>query len=79
MLLCSSTLNHIFYSPSIFQGSMRKAAVFPLTGALIGAVVGGPVGVLAGLKIGGLVAAVGGTAGIIKFCNLLFFYQYPLQ
>lgn len=37
-----------------------KAAMYPITGALIGTCIGGPVGLLAGLKIGGL-AALGGT------------------
>lgn len=34
--------------------------MYPITGALIGTCIGGPVGLLAGLKIGGL-AALGGT------------------
>lgn len=37
-----------------------KGALYPITGALIGTCIGGPVGLLAGLKIGGL-AALGGT------------------
>lgn len=37
-----------------------KATLYPLTGALIGTCIGGPVGLFAGLKIGGL-AALGGT------------------
>lgn len=37
-----------------------KRVLYPLTGALIGTCIAGPVGLLAGIKIGGL-AAIGGT------------------
>ncbi|XP_052813240.1 syntaxin-17-like [Mya arenaria] len=39
-----------------------KAALFPLIGAAVGTVIGGPIGFAAGLKLGGLVGIVGGTA-----------------
>ena len=42
------------------KAARYKTAVYPLTGALIGTCIGGPVGLLAGLKIGGL-AALGGS------------------
>lgn len=40
-----------------------KAALYPLTGAVIGTCVAGPIGLLAGLKIGGLSAMAGGFLG----------------
>lgn len=41
------------------RAAKYKAALYPLTGALVGCVVGGPVGLVAGLKLG-VAAAVGG-------------------
>ena len=51
------------------EGNLRRAltykkAMYPLVGALLGTCVGGPVGLVAGLKVGGL-AAVG--CGILGF------------
>lgn len=37
--------------------------MFPLVGAVLGGAVGGPVGLLAGVKLGALVAVGGGIAG----------------
>ena len=45
--------------------------MFPLTGAIIGAAIGGPIGVVAGLKIGGVIAALGGTGGRCLVVSLL--------
>ena len=45
---------------NLAKAAKFKATMYPLTGALIGTCLGGPVGLLAGLKIGGL-AALGGT------------------
>lgn len=42
------------------KAAKLKTALYPITGALIGTCIGGPVGLLAGLKIGSL-AAIGGT------------------
>lgn len=42
------------------QASKYKAAVIPLAGAVVGGLVGGPIGLLAGFKLAGAAAAVGG-------------------
>ncbi|XP_011861910.1 PREDICTED: syntaxin-17 [Vollenhovia emeryi] len=46
------------------KASAYKVAAYPIAGALLGTCIGGPIGLLAGLKIGGL-AAVG--CGILGF------------
>ncbi|XP_064596295.1 syntaxin-17-like isoform X2 [Liolophura sinensis] len=48
---------------SLSKASKLKAAMFPVTGALIGGVIGGPVGLVAGLKVGSLAAVGGGIVG----------------
>lgn len=40
-----------------------KSTAFPLTGALIGTAIAGPLGLVAGLKVGGLAAVGFGVAG----------------
>lgn len=40
-----------------------KVAMYPLAGAVIGTCIGGPVGLLAGLKVGGLTALGCGILG----------------
>ena len=40
-----------------------KAAMYPLTGAVIGTCIGGPIGLLAGLKIGSFAALTGTVLG----------------
>ncbi len=45
------------------KASKWKAAAFPLAGAVLGGMVGGPVGFVAGIKLGGLAAVGGGLAG----------------
>ena len=42
------------------KAARSKKSIYPLTGAVIGTCIGGPVGLLAGFKIGSL-AAIGGT------------------
>ena len=39
---------------------LSKSTIYPVAGALLGTCLGGPVGMLAGVKIGGL-AAIGGS------------------
>ncbi|KAK3083493.1 hypothetical protein FSP39_024121 [Pinctada imbricata] len=50
---------------NLSKASKYKAAAFPVAGALIGTVIGGPVGFLAGLKIGSVAAIGGGAAGFL--------------
>uniref|UniRef100_A0A0C9RJ84 STX17_1 protein n=1 Tax=Fopius arisanus TaxID=64838 RepID=A0A0C9RJ84_9HYME len=40
-----------------------KVATYPIAGALIGSCIGGPIGLMAGLKLGGLTAIGGGLLG----------------
>lgn len=40
--------------------NVTASAIYPFAGALLGTCIGGPVGLLAGVKIGGL-AAIGGS------------------
>lgn len=42
------------------KAAKLKASLYPLTGALLGTCIGGPVGLIAGLKIGAM-TALGGT------------------
>lgn len=43
------------------QASKYKAAMVPVAGAVVGGLVAGPIGLLAGFKLAGAVAAVGGS------------------
>lgn len=43
------------------QASKYKAAVFPVSGAIVGGIIGGPIGLMAGFKLAGVAAAVGGS------------------
>ncbi|MEE6509861.1 hypothetical protein FKM82_028298 [Ascaphus truei] len=47
------------------KAAKYKLAVLPVAGALIGGVVGGPIGLLAGFKVAGIAAALGG--GVLGF------------
>ncbi|NXW83722.1 STX17 protein, partial [Alopecoenas beccarii] len=47
------------------KAAMYKLAALPVAGAVIGGVVGGPIGLLAGYKVAGIAAALGG--GILGF------------
>lgn len=49
---------------SLREALSYKKAMYPMCGAIIGTCIGGPVGMLAGLKVGGI-AAVG--CGILGF------------
>ncbi|XP_013780812.1 syntaxin-17-like [Limulus polyphemus] len=44
-----------------------RASMFPVTGALVGGIVGGPLGLMAGFKLAGVAAAVGG--GVLGFTS----------
>ncbi|KAK2187020.1 hypothetical protein NP493_180g02010 [Ridgeia piscesae] len=48
---------------TLAKASKMKFALFPLTGALLGGAVGGPIGLVAGAKLGGLAALSGGVIG----------------
>ncbi|XP_074844063.1 syntaxin-17 isoform X2 [Carettochelys insculpta] len=47
------------------KAAKYKLAALPVAGALIGGVVGGPIGLLAGFKVAGIAAALGG--GVLGF------------
>lgn len=49
------------------QAAHSKLAVLPVAGAVVGGVLGGPLGLLAGFKVAGVVAAVGG--GLLGFAG----------
>lgn len=55
-----SKLNFFF-----LKAAKYKLAALPVAGALIGGVVGGPIGLLAGFKVAGIAAALGG--GVLGF------------
>ncbi|KAL8181509.1 UNVERIFIED_CONTAM: Syntaxin-17 [Gekko kuhli] len=50
---------------SLGKAARYKLAALPVAGAVIGGVVGGPIGLLAGFKVAGLAAALGG--GLLGF------------
>ncbi|KFU86637.1 Syntaxin-17 [Chaetura pelagica] len=50
---------------SLGKAAKYKLAALPVAGAVIGGVVGGPIGLLAGFKVAGIAAALGG--GILGF------------
>lgn len=41
-----------------------KTMTYPVAGAVLGACMGGPIGLIAGIKLGGLSAACGGILGV---------------
>lgn len=47
----------------LVRAARYKAAVYPLAGALLGGCLGGPVGLIAGIKLGGLAAFGCGVIG----------------
>lgn len=47
------------------KASKYKAVTYPIAGALLGTCIGGPLGLLAGVKIGGLAAL---SCGILGKC-----------
>ncbi|KAK9961116.1 hypothetical protein ABG768_008926 [Culter alburnus] len=52
---------------SLGKAARSKLAVLPVAGAVVGGVLGGPLGLLAGFKVAGVVAAVGG--GLLGFAG----------
>lgn len=50
--------------------TLYKTAMYPVAGAFIGGCLGGPVGLLAGLKMGGLAAFGFGALGIYIYHSL---------
>lgn len=59
-----SKLNFFFFF-FFLQAAKYKLAALPVAGALIGGMVGGPIGLLAGFKVAGIAAALGG--GVLGF------------
>lgn len=54
------------------KASRYNVALYPLTGAVLGTCIGGPIGLIAGFKIGGLTALGCGILGkFYHFCFLL--------
>lgn len=45
------------------KASVYKVAAYPIAGAMLGTCIGGPIGLIAGLKIGGLAAVGCGILG----------------
>ncbi|XP_017774784.1 PREDICTED: syntaxin-17 [Nicrophorus vespilloides] len=59
---------------SLMKASKLKTAAYPMTGALLGTLLGGPLGLVAGFKVGGIAAVGCGVAGyaggkFFKKCN----------
>ncbi|XP_052474415.1 syntaxin-17 isoform X3 [Carassius gibelio] len=52
---------------SLGKAARLKMAVLPVAGAVVGGVLGGPLGLLAGFKVAGVAAAVGG--GLLGFAG----------
>ena len=51
-----------------YARDISTSAIYPVAGALLGTCLGGPVGLLAGVKIGGLAAIGGSVFGkLLKF------------
>lgn len=61
ILNSTSKLNFFFF----LQAAKYKLAMLPVAGAVLGGVVGGPIGLLAGFKVAGIAAALGG--GVLGF------------
>lgn len=59
----STSVSHINIINDVNVNFRLKSTAYPLTGALLGTVVAGPLGLVAGLKIGGLAAIGLGVAG----------------
>lgn len=55
------------------KAARYKVAMYPLTGALIGTCIGGPIGLIAGLKVGGLTAIGCGLLGEFYDCATMHF------
>ncbi|KAG8224352.1 hypothetical protein J437_LFUL004308 [Ladona fulva] len=65
----TATENVTMGGADVANAAKMKSAVYPLVGAVLGGCIGGPIGLLAGVKIGGLAAVgcalVGFTGGTI--------------
>lgn len=60
----SSTAEHVVQGNIHLKRALRyKATMYPLFGAAIGTLIGGPVGLVIGLKAGGCAAIGGGILG----------------
>ena len=60
------------------QAAKYKGSLLPVLGAVIGGSLGGPVGIIAGLKIGGVAALGGGLMGkFIKKKRKLATVKFP--
>ena len=53
-----------------------KTAMLPVIGAVAGTLIGGPVGLAAGLKIGGMVAVGGSIAGEHPYSTPTYKHKY---
>lgn len=57
------------------KASKYKVAAYPLAGAMLGSCIGGPIGLVAGLKIGGLAALGCGILGksikLFQYCSYI--------
>lgn len=68
--------SNFVYVISIFNGTINfrlKTTAYPITGALLGTIIAGPLGLVAGLKVGSL-AAIG--LGVAGYTGGRFFKQY---
>ncbi|KAF6127514.1 syntaxin 17 [Phyllostomus discolor] len=61
----TATVNVAEGTKNLGKAAKYKLAALPVAGALIGGVVGGPIGLLAGFKVAGIAAALGG--GVLGF------------
>ncbi|XP_015683604.1 syntaxin-17 [Protobothrops mucrosquamatus] len=63
--VCSAVANVEEGTRNLSKAATYKLAALPVAGALLGGIVGGPIGLLAGFKVAGLAAALGG--GVLGF------------
>ncbi|XP_013929291.1 PREDICTED: syntaxin-17 [Thamnophis sirtalis] len=63
--VCTAVANVEEGTQSLSKAATYKLAALPVAGALLGGIVGGPIGLLAGFKVAGLAAALGG--GVLGF------------
>ncbi|XP_061463096.1 syntaxin-17 [Rhineura floridana] len=61
----TATVNVEEGTRNLSKAAKYKLAALPVAGALIGGIVGGPIGLLAGFKVAGIAAALGG--GVLGF------------
>ncbi|XP_060537762.1 syntaxin-17 isoform X2 [Pantherophis guttatus] len=63
--VCTAVANVEEGTRNLSKAATYKLAALPVAGALLGGIVGGPIGLLAGFKVAGLAAALGG--GVLGF------------